>query len=67
MKDEEVYNIAMHLSDREKERLICLLQKKYKNHQNESHRPKRRKLISDNEARKFILKTVYKIKPENAA
>ena len=67
MKAEEVYNIARHLSVIEKEKLICLLQKTSNIQQKKSLRPVRKKLIYYNEARKFILKTVFKIKPESIA
>ncbi len=49
----ELYVKSLHIS----EYAFGILQKISKNHQIKSHRPKRKKLISDDEARNFILKT----------
>lgn len=67
MKAEEVYNIAIHLSDKELERLYSLLHDKVKSKLNKVPASKRKKLISDDEARAFILKTVFKIKQTNTS
>ena len=63
MKAEEVYNIAIHLSDNELERLYILLQNIVNNKQIKVRIPFRKKLISDEEAREYLLKTVFKLKP----
>ena len=55
MKAEEVYNIAINLPEKELERLYALLQKNV-------CKPIKKKLITDEEARNYILKTVFKVK-----
>ena len=64
MKAEEVYNIAIHLSDNELERLFSLLKNKVKYIPNKVRRPFRKKLISDEAAREYLLKTLFKLKPK---
>lgn len=61
MKAEEVYNIAIYLPEKELERLCTLLQKKVCKVQKEYCKPIKRKLITDEEARRYILKTVFRI------
>ncbi|WP_333877721.1 hypothetical protein [Flavobacterium sp.] len=58
MRAEEVYNIAIHLPEKELERLYTLLSSKVVKQQRD--KPVKKKLITDEEARKFILKTVFK-------
>lgn len=61
MKAEEVYNIAIHLPEREIERLYTLLQKNVYKQQMTICKPIKKKLITDEEARRYILKTVFRI------
>ncbi len=61
MKAEEVYNIAIHLPEKELERLYTLLEQRiYKNPKPVCKHIKK-KLITDEEARRFILRTVFKV------
>lgn len=61
MRAEEVYSIAIYLSEKELERLYILLEKKVYKRQNKYCKPIKKKLITNEEARKYILKTVFKI------
>ncbi len=61
MRAEEVYNIAIYLPEKELERLYSLLQNKVCKKQNKNCKTIKKKLITDEEARKYILKTVFKI------
>jgi hypothetical protein len=61
MKAEEVYNIAIYLPEKELERLYALLEKKVWKRQNKYCNPIKKKLITEEEARKYILKTVFKV------
>ena len=61
MKAEEVYNIAIHLPEREMERLYILLENKVCKKQNEVCKPSKKKLITNEEARRYILKTVFRV------
>ncbi len=61
MKAEEVYNIAIHLPEKELEKLYALLEKKICKKQNINFKSKKKPLISEEDARKFILRTVFKI------
>ena len=61
MKAEEVYNIAVHLPEKELERLYTLLKHSVCKHQHLACRPPKKKLITDEEARNYILKTVFRI------
>ena len=65
MRAEEVYNIAIHLPEKELERLYTLLKhsvcKHQHQHQHLACKPPKKKLITDEEARNYILKTVFRI------
>lgn len=61
MRAEEVYNIAIHLPEKELERLYALLEKNVCKEKKTVCKPAKRKLISDNEARNYILSKVFKI------
>ena len=61
MRAEEVYNIAIHLPENELERLYALLQKNVCKQQRTICKPLKKKLITDEEARNYLLKTVFKI------
>ncbi len=61
MKAEEVYNIAIYLPEKELERLYALLEKSICKKANTVCKHAKKKLITDEEARKYILKTVFKI------
>ncbi len=61
MRAEEVYNIAIYLPEKELERLYTLLEKRFCKKQNKYCKPIKKKLITDEEARRYILKTVFKI------
>lgn len=61
MRAEEVYNIAIHLPEKELERLYALLNKKVCKKQERVCKPIKKKLITDQEARNYILTTVFKI------
>ena len=62
MRAEEVYNIAIYLPEKELERLYTLLEKHVCIKIDTSCKPPKKKLISDQEARIYILKTVFKVK-----
>jgi hypothetical protein len=63
MKAEEVYNIAIHLSENELVRLYTLLEKKISKKQKSIRKPRiKKKLITDEEALRYVLKTVFKVK-----
>ena len=59
MRAEEVYNIAIHLPERELERLYALLKKRVCNIEKPYCKPSKKKLITDEEARNYLLKTVF--------
>jgi L-rhamnose mutarotase len=61
MRAEEVYNIAIYLPEKELERLYTLLEKKVCKRQNKHCKPIKKKLITDEEARRYVLRTVFKI------
>lgn len=61
MRAEEVYNIAIHLPEKELERLYTLLEKRVCKKPRKSCKTIKKKLITDEEARRYILKTVFKI------
>ena len=61
MRAEEVYNIAIYLPEKELERLYALLEKKVCKRQSKYCKTIKKKLITDEEARRYILKTVFKI------
>ncbi len=61
MRAEEVYNIAIHLPEKELERLYTLLEKNVCKKKNHTCKPIKKKLITDEEARRYILKTVFKV------
>ncbi|RKS00587.1 hypothetical protein C8C84_0206 [Flavobacterium sp. 102] len=61
MRAEEVYNIAIHLPEKELERLYTLLEKRVCKKPTKSCKTTKKKLITDQEARLYILKTVFKI------
>ena len=61
MKAEEVYNIAIHLPEKELERLYILLQKEVCKGQKGYCKPIKKRLITDDEARDYILKIVFRI------
>jgi hypothetical protein len=61
MKAEEVYNIVIYLLEKELERLYTLLEKKICKEKNSVCKRAKKKLITDEEARRYILKTVFKI------
>ena len=62
MRAEEVYNIAIHLPEKELERLYTLLADKVVKQEKKHCKPVKKKLITDEEARNFILRTVFRIK-----
>ena len=59
MKAEEVYNIAIHLPEKEMERLYTFLETKLKRRVRLKTKIIKPKLITDTEARVYILKTVF--------
>lgn len=59
MRAEEVYNIAIHLPEKEMERLYTFLETKLKRRVGLKVKVIKPKLITDNEAREYILKTVF--------
>jgi hypothetical protein len=61
LKAEEVYNIAIHLPEKELERLYTLLAKNVCKMQKTHCKTTKRKLVTDEEAKRYILKTVFKI------
>lgn len=61
MRAEEVYNIAIHLPEKELERLYTLLEQRICKKPKRVCKPVKKKLITEEEARRFILKTVFKI------
>lgn len=61
MRAEEVYNIAIHLPEKELERLYTLLNKKVCKEKKTVCKRAKKKLITDNEARNYILTTVFKL------
>ena len=61
MNAEEVYNIAIYLSEKELERLYTLLEKRVCKKKNHVYKRAKKKLITDEEARRYILKTVFKV------
>lgn len=61
MRAEEVYNIAIHLPEKELERLYTLLGDKVVKQKKKNDKPIKKKLITDEEARNFILRTVFKV------
>jgi hypothetical protein len=65
MRAEEVYNIAVHLPERELERLYALLEEKICNKQERVCKPIKKKLITEEEARNYLLATVFKIDRSN--
>ena len=61
MKAEEVYIIAKYLAEKELEKLYLLLKNKVCKTHNRNCKPIKRKLITEQEATNYILKTVFKI------
>jgi len=61
MKAEEVYNIAIYLPEKELDRLYTLLSKKVGKSSRTVCKPKKRKLITDEEATNYILRTVFHV------
>ncbi len=61
MKAEEVYNIAIHLPEKELERLYTLLEQKVCKKQERVCKSAKKKLITDEVARNYILTTVFKV------
>ena len=59
MKAEEVYNIAIHLPEMEMERLYALLEIKMKAQTKHKAKKIKPKLITEKEAREYILRTVF--------
>jgi len=62
MRAEEVYNIAIHLPEKELERLYTLLGDKVVKQKKKNYKPIKKKLITDEEAREFILRTVFRVR-----
>jgi len=62
MRAEEVYNIAIHLPEKELERLYTLLSEKVVRQKKRHEKPVKKKLITDEEAREFILRTVFRVR-----
>ena len=62
MKAEEVNNIAIHLPEKELERLYNLLEKHVCNITTAACKRPKKKLVSDEEVRRYILTTVFKVK-----
>lgn len=60
MKAEEVYNIAIYLPEKELVRLYTLLQRDILKGSDKKLKPFRRKLITEEEAMNYVLKTVFK-------
>ncbi|MGC4040337.1 MAG: hypothetical protein QM710_06005 [Flavobacterium sp.] len=60
MRAEEVYNIAIHLPEKELERLYVLLHDRICKTQKTYCKPGKNKLITDEEARRYLLKIVFK-------
>ena len=65
MKAEEVYNIAIYLPEKEMERLYTFLEKRLKKAISLNAKAVKAKLITDKEARDYILKTVFGREMEN--
>lgn len=61
MRAEEVYNIAIHLPEKELERLYALLEKQVCKRHVAICKPSKKKLITDQEARNYLLKTVFRV------
>ncbi len=61
MRAEEVYNIAIYLPEKELERLYTLLERHVCIKLDTHCKPPKKKLVTDKEARKYILKTVFKV------
>jgi len=62
MRAEEVYNIAIHLPEKELERLYTLLGDKVVKQEKKHCKLVKKKLITDEEARNFILRTVFRVR-----
>lgn len=60
MKAEEVYNIAIHLPEKELERLCTLLEKRVCNIKKVCCKPPKKKFITDEEARNYLVRTVFR-------
>ncbi len=60
MRAEEVYNIAIHLPEKELDKLYAFIGKKLVAKQKVICKTIKRKLITEEEARRYILKTVFK-------
>ena len=59
MKAEEVYNIAIHLTDEELNRLCTLLTNRLKKKTKVKTKKVKLKLITDQEAREYVLRVVF--------
>lgn len=61
MKAEEVYNIAIYLPEKELERLYALLEKTVCKKKDHVCKRAKKKLITDEEARRYILRNVFRV------
>lgn len=59
MRAEEVYNIAIHLPEKELDRLYAFIGKKIVAKQKMSCKTIKRRLITEEEARRYILRVVF--------
>ena len=61
MKAEEVYNISIYLPEKELERLSAFISNRLKKCVLQNPKKVKPKLITEDEATQFILKTVFKV------
>lgn len=61
MRAEEVYNIAIHLPEKELDRLYAFIGKKLVTKQKVICKTIKRKLITEEEARRYVLRVVFGI------
>ncbi len=61
MKAEDIYSIAMHLCEKELKKLILLLERQTVEKTISKRKKVRKQLITEEEAKKFILERVFKI------
>lgn len=61
MRAEEVYNIAIHLPEKELEQLYALLGHKLSKRKSSACKRVKKKLVTNEEVRRYLLKTVFKV------
>lgn len=57
LKAETIYSIAIHLPEKELEKLYCMIDKRI--HSVTLTKPKKQKLITDKEAIDYLIKNVF--------